>query len=298
MRIKLTTEENKQIEIMLNEYHNYSNYIPERIKKILDKLPEEGYIIFSNINQDNQIPLTPTENSQNIGSQTKLAKLQGIIMSYISHLVGYEGECGGSLFQDIIPVKKTEQMQISTGSRNELEVHTEQAFSLYRPDYISLACLRGSTDAITYLLDIEEIKKHLTEREYNMLWLPLWMIGIDASFLLKEIEEKKQVRGPFPMLSKKENKTYFIFDKDLMRGITEESNELIDKITKIYENNRLGYCLQAGEIMIIDNRRIIHGRSSFCPKYDGTDRFLVRSFGVEQLNPEIMSGNIILSKYS
>lgn len=295
MIIKLTTEENKYFTIMLNECRTE---LPKRIQEILDNLPEEGYILFSKINLDTEIPETPIKNGQNIGSHTKLARMQGILMSYISHLVGYEGECEGSLFQDIIPIKNTEKMQISIGSLSELEVHTEQAFSLYKPDYISLACLRGAPDAITYLLDIQEIHKHLTEREYNMLWLPLWLIGVDASFLLNEIEDKKQIRGPLPMLSKKENKTYFIFDKDLMQGITEEANEIIDKITEIYENSRLGYCLQLGDIMIIDNRRMIHGRSCFCPKYDGKDRFLVRSFGMIELNPEVMSGNIILSKYS
>lgn len=175
MKITLNEEENQHLENGVK--------LPERIREILDKLPEIGYILFSGISTEDIIPPTPTENNQNIGGNTTLGRIQSIFMSSISHLVSYEGECNGSLFQDIVPVKQTEQMQISTSSLNELEVHTEQAFSTYKPDYISLACLRGANDAITYLLDVEEIRKHLTEKEYNMLWLPLWMIGVDASFL-------------------------------------------------------------------------------------------------------------------
>jgi hypothetical protein len=65
-----------------------------------------------------------------------------------------------------------------------------------------------------------------------------------------------------------------------MLGINEEANEIIDKIIDIYDNYRLGYCLQEGDIILIDNRRMIHGRSGFCPKYDGFDRFLIRCFGI------------------
>ena len=36
--------------------------------------------------------------------------------------------------------------------------------------------------------------------------------------------------------------------------------------------------MQCGDIILVDNRRAVHGRSSFSPKYDGYDRFLVRAF--------------------
>ena len=47
----------------------------------------------------------------------------------------------------------------------------------------------------------------------------------------------------------------------------------------IYYNHRINYNLQPGDIMLVDNNRAIHGRSPFFPKYDGNDRFIVRSFG-------------------
>ena len=63
-----------------------------------------------------------------------------------------------------------------------------------------------------------------------------------------------------------------------MFGTTEFAEHMISKIVNIYYNHRIKYNLQPGEIILLDNNRAIHGRSPFFPKYDGNDRFLVRSF--------------------
>jgi L-asparagine oxygenase len=36
--------------------------------------------------------------------------------------------------------------------------------------------------------------------------------------------------------------------------------------------------LAAGDVLLLDNARAVHGRSPFAPRFDGTDRFVVRSF--------------------
>jgi hypothetical protein len=36
--------------------------------------------------------------------------------------------------------------------------------------------------------------------------------------------------------------------------------------------------------MIIDNHKVVHGRSPFVPLYNGKDRFLVRCFGMYEDN--------------
>ena len=51
----------------------------------------------------------------------------------------------------------------------------------------------------------------------------------------------------------------------------------------IYHKHKLSHCLRAGQIIMVDNRRAVHGRSAFYPKYDGYDRFLIRCFAVFDL---------------
>jgi L-asparagine oxygenase len=84
------------------------------------------------------------------------------------------------------------------------------------------------------------------------------------------------IRGPFPILS--DDGRFLRFDQDLMTGIIEYADKMIPRIVDIYYNHRFRHSLLPGEIIFIDNRRALHGRSPFFPKYDGYDRFLIRCF--------------------
>ena len=47
----------------------------------------------------------------------------------------------------------------------------------------------------------------------------------------------------------------------------------------------LGEHLRPGDLLVVDNHACIHGRSAYPARYDGTDRWLQRSFVVESLAP-------------
>jgi L-asparagine oxygenase len=38
-----------------------------------------------------------------------------------------------------------------------------------------------------------------------------------------------------------------------------------------------GHELQTGDLLIVDNRRVVHARTPFKPRFDGTDRWLMRT---------------------
>ena len=251
----------------------------------------------------------PPENTQHpLGENSILSKLQAILLSYLGEIITYEAEGGGNIFQDIIPVKDMEKQQTSIGSNIELEIHTEQAFSHYRPDFLSLACLRSDPNAWTYILSIDVLLAHLSVEEIAVLQQPLWNIGVDLSFRLRgETFLAGDIRGPIPILSldptrleSDPNNFFLCFDQDLMTGITEEAQEMISKIVGIYYEHRTAICLQPGDILILNNRKVVHGRSAFSPKYDGTDRFLVRCFATLDYpkSESVRKGRMVLAKYS
>ena len=306
MRIDLTSEENiilldliKKIKIFPSkncmefciQIKNLSLEIPERIKNTLISFKKNGSkdgILLLNINLQNNIFLypTPKSNQHNIGEKTNLSKIQALFMCIMGELVSYEAESNGSLFQDIKPLESMLDNQTSTGSKFELEIHTEQAFSKLRPDILSLACLRSDENALTYILPIDCIINNMTNYELELLKKPLWKIGVDLSFKLNGIQfNEGDIRGPFPILQEESDKNLtLLFDQDLIFGITEESDILVKKIVEIYYNFRSSYNLKVGDIIFIDNNRALHGRSPYSPKFDGNDRFLVRCFGVFNYN--------------
>jgi L-asparagine oxygenase len=205
-------------------------------------------------------------------------------MNALGEMVAYEAEGQGRLFQDIVPTKSMANLQTSLGSA-ELEIHTEQAFSVLRPDYLSLACLRGDHAALTYVMPVGAILPQLSEKEQALLKEPLWTCDVDISFKLADgmIHPRHwETRGPMPILYGVHD-AQLVFDQDLMKGVTEESEDLVKKLVGIYYEKRHAHVFMPGDIMIVDNNRAVHGRSRFSPRYDGRDRFLVRCFGVKNI---------------
>jgi L-asparagine oxygenase len=265
-----------------------SKHIPQNIKASLQSFAKEGSStgflllreLMCNNNTQVQLPQTPPNNTLHVGETTILAKVQAILASAIGEMIAYEAEGEGRLFQDIVPAKSMNNLQTSLSSV-ELEIHTEQCFSRFRPDILTLACLRGDYDALTYVLPVQTILNHLTKSEIAALRLPLWKTRVDMSFKLNGEEFLEgDVRGPFPIISGSEQDPQLLFDQDLMFGITQDAEELIEKILNIYYKYREHHNLEAGDIIFIDNNRAVHGRSSFNPRYDGLDRFLTRCFVV------------------
>jgi L-asparagine oxygenase len=285
----ITTHPSNSPDFFCKQAKEQSEKLPPRIKTILEnfaaKGSEKGFLLIQGIPiQTNTIPKTPEGNNYKVGEKTILAKIQAILVSVIGEMIGYEAECYGNLFQDIVPLKTMEKVQTSLGSNTELEIHTEQAFSKLKPDILSLACLRGDQAAYTHIFPVETILNNLTTEEKALLREPLWYTGVDFSFKLNNNEFiDGDLRGPMPIISGPENDPTLIFDQDLMTGTTPEARNMIKKIVDIYYQNKIRHNLKPGEILLIDNNRAVHGRSAFKPKYNGEDRFLIRCFATFDL---------------
>ena len=283
---KITADPTDEPELFCKQSKECSENVPRRIKTILQDFElygnEKGFLLIKNlVLPESLIQKTPEGNNNRIGEKTLIARIQSILINVIAEMISYEAEGYGRLFQDVIPMKSMETEQTSVGSNTELEIHTEQAFSKLRPDILSLACLRGDPEALTYILPIQKLCDNLTDNEILQLYKPLWKIGVDLSFKLNNKEFiDGDIRGPISILNGSYTDPILVFDQDLMIGITDEATEIKEKIIKIYYEHRNKHNLVPGEIILIDNLRSVHGRSRFLPRYDGYDRFLIRCFAV------------------
>jgi len=282
--------------------------LPFRIKNTLTKFANEGsstgMLLITGIPMDNkQLPLTPKGNSEHVGELTLLARIQAIFNHIYGQMIGYEAEGEGRLFQDLVPKEELKTSQTSLGSNVELEIHTEQAFSKLRPDIVSLACLRGDLSAKTYILPVHYILECLTPSQQEFLRQPNWTTEVDMSFKMNGHEFLDgDKRGPIPIITGSFEDPNLVFDQDLMKGNSDEAKEMINKIVEIYYKHRLEHILAPGEIVLIDNHRAVHGRSPFKPKFDGKDRFIIRSFAVLDYEKSAYArqdgGRIVASKFS
>ena len=289
LALKITTDPTDNPELFSKQAKECSKNVPSRIEAIIKDFGLNGntfgFLLIKNIPLHTFQEKTPKTNNERIGEKTILARIQSILLYITADMISYEAEGFGRLFQDVVPMKSMETAQTSLGSNTELEIHTEQAFSKLKPDILSLACLRGDFEAFTYFLPIQTLQNNLTDLEFLELYKLQWKIGVDLSFKLNNQDFiEGDFRGPISILSEPYIDPILIFDQDLMIGLNEEATNLKQKIVDIYYKERNKHNLQPGEIILIDNLRTVHGRSSFIPKYNGYDRFLIRCFAVFDYN--------------
>jgi L-asparagine oxygenase len=284
---ELTMSPTQAPELFCRAAHRAARRLPDRLAEALADFAHRGShtgtLLLDRL-PVSALPPTPPDNREHLGEATRLARAQAVIDHACGQMVAYEAEGHGRLYQDMVPNRALAQSQTSLGSGVELELHTEQAFSKLRPDVLSLACLRGHPDARTYVLPVHVLLEHLTPFERKLLRRPLWMTGVDGSFKLGGHEFLEgEVRGPLAIVGGAEEDPSIVFDQDLMSGTTGEAQAMIARIVEVYRSERFAVTLEPGQILLVDNVRAVHGRSPFKPNFDGSDRFIIRSFAVRDL---------------
>jgi L-asparagine oxygenase len=303
---EITVSPRQSPELFCRQAHRAARRLPDRLTDLLtdfaSKGTDSGTMLFDGLPVE-EAPPTPPDNRNHLGESTPLARAQAIVNHTCGQMVAYEAEGFGCLYQDMVPNRAMATTQTSMGSRVELELHTEQAFSSLRPDVLSLACLRGNPEAKTYVLPAHVLIEHLTVFERELLRQKLWMTEVDPSFRLGGHEFLDGIkRGPLPIVAGAEDDPTVCFDQDLMRGTTEQAQDMVQRVTEIYQAHRHSHTLTPGQILLVDNVRAVHGRSPFSPAFDAHDRFIIRSFAVRDLvrsrYARPANGRMIAAQYS
>lgn len=228
-------------------------------------------------------PLPPTPAAPTLAPPTPAAT--GMLLTVARLLgqpVGYLPEHGGDIVQHIVPTPDSADRQVSTSSDVELMFHTETAFHPHRPRQLLLLCLRGDPAAATTLASVHEIVDRLGPDEVAAMFEPRFRTAVDASFLAGRTN---RLGPPRPLLEGTLDEPTFVFDADLMVGIDPAAQAVVDRIAALVHRHHASVVLRAGDLLVVDNHLAVHGRSPFRPRFDGTDRWLQRSFVVADLAP-------------
>jgi L-asparagine oxygenase len=220
-----------------------------------------------------EIPPTPLTPPPNEASVMQAAEL----LLKFGHLYGkpiaYKQEQNGRLIQHILPNPKTEFSQISSSSKTTLKMHTETAFHPHKPDVLILMCLRGDDLAPTTYAVFEDILEQMDIDLMYELMRPQFYVQPDLSFRTDGRECKEWL---IPIIDCRHKKLRFSFDEDLMRAKTETAQHALSRLKELVASNIKEVVLESGDVLIIDNHSVVHGRKPFQPRYDGTDRWLMR----------------------
>jgi L-asparagine oxygenase len=241
------------------------------------------------------LPLTPLERGpvQKIDSTSEFALLT--IARALGQPVGYLPEHSGAIIQNLFPVEATATQQVSTSSSVDLFFHTETAFHPHRPRYLLLLCLRGDPNARTTLCSIDAVLDDFTSAELDVLRAPRFRTGVDASFGGSANDHGDTIA----VLSGTREQPTMVFDADLMIGVDHEAERILQKLSERISERATAVILEPGDLLVIDNNRAVHGRSPFQARFDGTDRWLQRTFVVNDLaaSASERTGRIITTRW-
>nr|MDP9122102.1 TauD/TfdA family dioxygenase [Acidobacteriota bacterium] len=266
--------------------------MPRRLRRCLAELAAhgntDGALLLRGLPQDPWVPPTPAHSGERAVKPTFVSELWLCAVSaMLGEPVGYLQEKRGSLFQSVHPTRENAAKLSSESSSILLDFHTEVAFHPFMPDYILLYGLRQDPDreARTLFSSVRRFIHLLPPGTRDTLFADLFRTGVDYSF-----GNLKAERGAGPMVSVlygDRMDPFLRYDLDLMVGQTPAARQALVVVRELVNTVKQHVRIEAGSLLVLDNRRAVHARSNFHAHYDGRDRWLQRMAVVRDLQASI-----------
>jgi hypothetical protein len=189
----------------------------------------------------------------------KMADLNGF------KIFGYDDENNGQLFHHVRPKKEALNTYSSQGSR-EFPFHTEAPHRNDSPDFLAILCVNKGSGAATRIVSVPEIESHLTQPMLDDLEREKYTIKIGYTWEQSGQYTKIRIR--------KKPGHWAYHEANLMMPLIHKRsiNDAINKCRIISE------VLSPGEILVMSNGGVLHGREKFVPTLDENDRHLIRVY--------------------
>lgn len=223
--------------------------------------------------EDSEIPNTPTAEDVDIEHRFFNEFVMIFVSLMLGCIVNYDKEKKGKYVHNLYPLECKKNHLTDQGSAVTLGLHIEIASEESRPDFVILSCLRQSSPPTpTLIAKVSEALNNLKNEDIEALKKRLFLSRPPRSF--GDNFEYRATR----MIDTNTNRYYFNFNNGMVipRNGIAESAFLSAKLE--FENVKFPAYLFPGEILIIDNNQIMHGRANFKARFDGSDRWMQRTY--------------------
>ncbi|MGV9414554.1 TauD/TfdA family dioxygenase [Nocardia sp. NPDC003693] len=186
---------------------------------------------------------------------------------------GWQGQQGGRLVNNIVPTPGHEQEQSGASSTTLLSPHTEDAFHPQRANLLMLGCLRNPDLVGTTVSSVRRVELDAAQRErLSRRELPILPdISYGDDFETEPAPSVATLGEDGGELTLRFDPAYTPLD-----GADCEFLAAYDRLATELERVCITAALAPGELLLVDNDVVVHGRVPFTPRYDGTDRWLKR----------------------
>nr|WP_246461207.1 TauD/TfdA family dioxygenase [Nocardia transvalensis] len=186
---------------------------------------------------------------------------------------GWQGQQDGRLVNNILPSPGHEHEQSGASSTTLLTPHTEDAFHPRRANLLILGCLRNPDRVGTTVSSVRQVR--LDERQRRRLGEPTLPILPDVSY---GNDFHRYPATPIATVGDEAGRPTLRYDPAYtpVEDADPEFREAYDRLGAELERVCRTAVLEPGDVLLVDNDVVVHGRVPFTPRYDGTDRWLKR----------------------
>jgi enduracididine beta-hydroxylase len=280
----------------------YADELPRRVRALVGeyRLSEaHGALVVSGLRvDDSEIGPTPAHwaNKPTPSPTLRHDVAFFLISCLLGEPIAWATQQDGYTMHDILPIKGHEKEQIGSGSEELLTWHTEDAYHPLRTDYLGLMCMRNPDNVETTMADVADVKvsesarKILSEKRFLMLPDHSHRATNQGSSAdedprvvelrarsYAQVEHALSNPEPAAILFGSPESPYLRLDPAFMPELPEgEEKDAFDEVCAAIDDAMGEVVLQPGDIVFVDNYRMVHGRKPFRARFDGTDRWLRR----------------------
>ena len=186
---------------------------------------------------------------------------------------GWRGQQGGRLVNNIVPSPGHEHEQSGASSTTLLSPHTEDAFHPRRANLLLLGCLRNPDRVGTTASSVRQVR--LDDGQRLQLARPHLPILPDVSY---GTDFHRYPAAPVATIGDRDGLPTLRYDPAYtpLDDAGDEFRRAYEHLGAELERACQTAILEPGEVLLVDNDVVVHGRVPFTPRYDGSDRWLKR----------------------
>lgn len=223
-----------------------------------------GALVVSGLPVPADLPATPDRPYPLIRRQVGTEPLLQAVAARLGEIFGYADWHDGDRVQNLYPLPGEAQKQNASNSVL-LEMHTETAFRPNTPDALALYCLRADPAAETVICDIARVCAALPAAQARALAEPAFGFALPDGGLTP----------PLPVVGNWRGRPRYHYADALASHDAAHAGAL-DALRTAIQETGTRIALRAGDLLLLDNVHMVHGRTAYRPRYDGTDRWLQR----------------------
>lgn len=199
-----------------------------------------------------------------------------LLATVMGNPIAWEGQQDGRFVHNIVPSPGHEGEQTGASSSVLLSPHTEDAFHPGRAHLLMLGCMRNHDHIATTAASVRLTR--LTDADVDVLTRPVVPILPDDAYAEAQ-GYADQAPPPVPALFATEDGMTLRFDPAYtpLEEADEAYRSAYGRLSEELARVSVAVSLSPGEVLVVDNDLVVHGRVPFRARYDGTDRWLKRA---------------------